>query len=85
MYNAEDLVEQQNVPAPTAVKLDVEGAEYLVLSGMEALLSSPDCRFLFIEVHPKDLPNFGHSVEDVNNLLEKIGFSITNKITRGTE
>lgn len=85
LYNAAELVRDQNVPVPNAVKLDVEGAECLVMNGMKSILSDVKCRFLFMEVHPDDLPNFGHSLDDVHAILDEVGFPITRRFERGTE
>ena len=85
LYSAAELVRDKNVPVPNAVKLDVEGAECLVMNGMKSILSDDSCRFLFMEVHPKDLPNFGYSLDDVHAILDEVGFPVTRKFERGTE
>lgn len=85
LYRADELVEQGKVRAPNAVKIDVEGAECLVLDGMKNLISSDDCRLLFIEVHPHDLSAFGQTVADVDERIKAAGFNISEKTERGTE
>lgn len=85
LYSATELIREHDVPFPDAIKLDVEGAECLVMRGMKDILSTPRCRFLFMEVHPRDLPGFGHSVEDVHRLLEETGFVIEHETRRGSE
>jgi FkbM family methyltransferase len=57
------------------IKCDVEGAEYLVLSGGEKLLrrAHPD---LLLSVHPPALPNYGHFAEDVRAFLKGLGYDI---------
>lgn len=57
---------------PTFVKIDVEGAELKVLQGMKNLLSGRIK--LLIEIHPKELSEFGSSREDVLNYLKHFGF-----------
>ncbi len=47
-YRGDDLV-RGNVPPPTVVKIDVEGAELGVLAGLEDTLAS--CRLVLCEVH----------------------------------
>jgi FkbM family methyltransferase len=63
------------IPAPTVVKLDVEGAEMLALRGMETLLASAAApRTLFIGLHPGFLPSFGSSVDEVGSFLTRLGY-----------
>jgi FkbM family methyltransferase len=57
---------------PAYVKVDVEGAEFLVLRGMEATLGRFRPRVM-LEVHPTWQPD-GVTVADVEALLEKHGY-----------
>ena len=52
---------------------------------MQKILSNPDCRFLLIEVHPKILPDFGKTLDDVRQIILDFGFSISEEILRGDE
>lgn len=68
---------------PNAIKIDVEGAEGIVLEGLRATLRSPLCRHVFVETHaPNDDPDqpsyedFGYSLGQITNLLMGAGFSI---------
>lgn len=49
---------------PTLVKMDVDGAEYAILSGAEKLIAARQTEFL-VEIHPHELLNFGGSAEQV--------------------
>jgi hypothetical protein len=60
---------------PDVVKIDVEGAEAAVVSGMEDTLSSNN-PIMYIEMHPMKLSDFGDSVEDVYNILQNNGYEI---------
>ncbi len=60
------LVEAGAVPAPTAVKIDVEGAERAVLAGMDALLAGPEIRRVVIE-----------GGDDLAQVLSSYGFRVT--------
>ncbi|ORW75433.1 FkbM family methyltransferase [Mycobacterium sherrisii] len=72
----DSLMAEGRLPRPTVIKLDVEGAEILVLRGAKRLLTGPNRpRALFIEVHDTFLPGFGSSAEEVNTLLKKFGYS----------
>lgn len=52
---------------PDVVKIDVEGAEYEVLSGMAGLL--PEIETMYVEIHPKMLVSGGHDAAEVLKLL----------------
>ena len=60
-------------PGPDLVKIDVEGAEMLVLRGMERLLTEVRPR-IFVEVHPNTIQGFGAKADDVLELLEAHGY-----------
>ncbi len=81
----DDLVRSGTIKAPTVVKMDVEGAELQALTGMRDTLAHQNCRFLFLELHPSDLPRFNGTEDDVLALLKKSGFSVEHEIERGTE
>lgn len=68
------LQKQENLPKPTVVKIDVEGAEMKVLHGMEQLLDSVEV--LYCEIHHSMLANGNVSGEDVRNLLLTYGFEL---------
>lgn len=67
------------VPAPTLLKIDVEGAEGNVLSGMDEALE--DCRAAYLEVHRDvgrgpSVGDYGHTVEGVYDQLRDRGFDV---------
>ena len=55
---ANSLVARGRVRVPNVVKIDVEGHEYAVLSGMRALLGDPHLSDIFVEVHFANLSEF---------------------------
>lgn len=85
MSRADDLVRQSHVRAPNAIKIDVEGAEYMVCEGLSGLMATTPPRLIFLEVHPGPLRDFGRSVEDLRTLLTGYGYRIADSGTRGTE
>ena len=57
------------------IKCDIEGAEFLMLRGAERLIRFNRPDFL-LSVHPRLLPDFGHSVDHVRRFLEERDYSI---------
>jgi FkbM family methyltransferase len=51
LRRGDGLVARGEAPAPTVVKIDVEGFEGEVVEGLRETLARPACRAVFIEVH----------------------------------
>jgi FkbM family methyltransferase len=49
--NAVEILDDDALPTPTVVKIDVFGAEGDVLKGLEEILSEDACRLVYLEVH----------------------------------
>ncbi len=81
------LVDDATLPAPTVLKLDIEGAEILALRGAERLLhGNAQPRLLFLEVHDSFLPGFGSSAEEVLTLVRGAGYgSVIYEATRADQ
>jgi len=62
---------------PDVVKIDVEGAEGLVLRGLSSVLSDPACRRIYCEVHPDTVGSFGDSPAGIEQTLREYGFAVT--------
>jgi len=67
------FAQAQGLPAPCAVKIDVEGFEYAVMQGFRQALSSPACRMVCCEVHPKFLPP-EVKAKDIWEFLASLGY-----------
>ena len=80
----DDLVENSEISPPTILKIDVEGAEGEVISGLSEALTRAECRALYVEVHDK-VENFGWSRQEVYDCIEEMGYSITQIAVRETE
>jgi FkbM family methyltransferase len=78
----DNFIADESLPAPTVLKIDVEGAEYQVLRGLESTLSRPDCRMVYCETHADRLRSQGVSVSDVQDELASHGFSVTEVTVR---
>jgi FkbM family methyltransferase len=72
-FRLDDLVSQIGLPAPTLLKIDVDGAEAPVLAGAASTLASPALRSVLIEVR-RDL------TEEVVRLLEEAGLSVRTRV-----
>lgn len=66
------LICEDGLPSPDVVKIDVEGAELLVLKGMENSLS--DCHGVYVELHPDQYQSFDYDSTDIKNYLQNQGF-----------
>jgi len=76
MRTVDGLIARHKIASPTVVKIDVEGAEGLVLRGMTTLLQSKDRpRHLFLELHsPEFLEEFGTNQEEVLRQIHDMGY-----------
>jgi len=60
---------------PSVIKIDVEGAEARVLSGMSDVLKGTET--ILVEVHPEMLPVFGDGLDKVIAPLQRAGFRLS--------
>jgi len=60
---------------PDVIKIDVEGAELLVLQGMRSLLEKENLT-IFLELHGNILSNFGTNSKEVISLLQSLNYDI---------
>lgn len=60
--------------SPDLLKIDVEGAEYQVLTGAQRILA--DRPVVFLEVHPTQLRRFGSSAAEVIGLMTAAGYDL---------
>lgn len=71
----DDFCEQNSISEINYLKIDVEGAEYLVLEGANAMLSSQSIRIIQLELNDH-ISNFNIKIEDVVNMMEKKGYKL---------
>jgi FkbM family methyltransferase len=76
-FRLDDLVEHLRLPAPTHVKLDVDGAELAVLEGASAILASPTLQSMLVEVAVPES-------DAVTDVLERHGFRLESKVASPT-
>ena len=65
----DDYIEQNSIAQVNLIKMDVQGSEIDVLHGAERLMTSPNRPVLFVEVNQTVNASFGHSINDLLNLL----------------
>jgi FkbM family methyltransferase len=65
-----------DLPQPNIVKIDVEGFEYEVISGMQTRLRAPECRSVFCELHFEVLEKRGlrQTPAKIVERLRSLGF-----------
>lgn len=85
-------VEDGSIPHPSVVKIDVEGAEPLVIQGLKDTLSREACRLLYCEIHlPKDknsrpsVKDYGEFRDSILRMITNLGFDIIYTERRGSE
>ena len=70
----DDLVERSGI-TPTAITIDVEGAELLVLEGAEKTLTENDLK-VWVSIHPDLMEeSFNKTKADVHRFMENLGYS----------
>ena len=80
----DSIVDRRELPDPTVLKIDVEGAELSVLRGMKETLRE-HCRLVYVEVHPDKIDEYGKSPAEVHSLLEEAGFEFEEFERRGKQ
>ena len=80
------ILDEKIIPSPNIIKIDVEGAEGLVINGMRRMLSSENRPSdIFIEIHKKYLPMFGMPAEKVMREIEKYKYNLISHWDRRSE
>ena len=74
----DEIAKTDNLPTPTFAKIDVEGHELDVLTGMAGLLRSPTCRDVFVEIHFGILSQRGQSKspDEIVRMLSEMGYRV---------
>jgi FkbM family methyltransferase len=70
-----EILTREEIVAARLLKIDVEGSEWAVISGMEDVLagSRPDLEII-VEISPETLARYGKSVADIFAVFGKQGF-----------
>jgi FkbM family methyltransferase len=79
-------ISNRELPFPTVLKIDIEGAEVLALKGMSNLLKSANApRYIFVELHPVFLSELRSSVDECKQLLVSFGYEEESSIARSNQ
>jgi FkbM family methyltransferase len=70
-----------NIKKIDLIKIDVEGAEFLVLKGMRKFLDERRISKIIIEITPDFLLKFGHTKNDIYDLLYSCGYKAKYNLT----
>lgn len=76
MITGDEFIGQHSLPHPDICKIDVEGAELEVLSGLKNTLSQGKCRTIYCEIHPEKIKNGDESINDLIDLLSNMNYNI---------
>ena len=72
----ENLLKHHKVGHVHGAKIDVEGAEFIILQNAEPYFANAEPYFLFIECIEDHLNRFGHSCQDVFAFLQDYGYRL---------
>lgn len=90
MTTGDALVEHGDIPRPTVVYIDAEGAELRVIRGLRAELERDDCRLLHCSVHAQDgegnsIKDHGDTPEELHDELRELGFFLHEVPVEGSD
>lgn len=76
-----DELINRGIRPPDVMKLDVEGAEGLVLDGLQNMLNNSVCRTIFFELHTpsevgQSIEDYGFSEKEVVDIMKNNGYEI---------
>ncbi|CAN5374233.1 hypothetical protein BH09BAC3_BH09BAC3_13050 [soil metagenome] len=75
----DQLLDKQKI---RLLKIDIEGYEFFALKGAAGILASGQIENIILELHPPQLKQLGHSVEEIQNFIVGFGFSYSDGIYR---
>ncbi|MCX7911485.1 MAG: FkbM family methyltransferase [Dehalococcoidales bacterium] len=80
VLTADSLISTGAAARPDVLKIDVEGAELLVIRGMKQAIAQ--CRTIFCEVHPAQSTRYGYTAEELLEFLQGQGFQLKRLLER---
>jgi len=76
-FRLDDLITRFELPVPTHLKIDVDGAEWRVIQGAAATLARPELRSLLVEIEQHK-----QSAREIPRVVESHGFELVSKNER---
>lgn len=76
MQTTLDVFCREHALKPDVIKIDVEGYEIEVLQGAQETLKNNNT-VIFLSVHPRHLKDLGHEISELTDLINDIGYRIT--------
>jgi len=80
MRTLDSIIVHYNVPKPDLVKIDVQGAELLILNGAQETLS--ECKDIIIELQHQEYNLGAPKVAEVTEYLNSLGFVLVDNIIK---
>jgi FkbM family methyltransferase len=80
MRTLDDIVKANSWPKPNLIKIDVQGAEQLILNGAQETLS--ECSDIIIELQHEEYNLGAPKVAEVTEYLNSLGFVLINNIIK---
>lgn len=81
MRSLDDIVEERGYPLPDLIKIDVQGAELLVLVGAKKTLQN--CKDIIIEMQHEEYNLGAPKMPEVTQYLNEIGFELVSEVHMG--
>ena len=69
------LIEESIIKPPKYMKIDVDGAEHLILKGAQKLLANNELKSVLVEVNE----NFKVQAKEIIEIMKKYGFKLKEK------
>ncbi len=76
MTTLDQFCAERGIKSIGGMKMDVEGAEYLVMSGARRVLNEVGPRFVLYECVDRNSAKFGHTSKETHDLLRSAGYTI---------
>lgn len=76
----DDLVDNEEIPPPSIVKMDIDGEEWNAIDGMEKTISDTRCRLIYCETHPESIKERGGSVKELERKFSSYGFDTVTEL-----